>query len=518
MPTLKERIKKRGLMVAIVAPLLPNLVGSVFNIWYNFSNIKPLLTENQMERFLDAVTIYNLIVYPVLVTGVAIWAKSIGRTRNKLLAGEAVWPDEMLRAQQKVINLPWGLVTISCIGWFLCIPVFLIVMYASAEPLHPHIKVHLPISFIVAGLIAVTQSLFVAEICSLRLLYPTFFPNGGAAETEGGYTLGLVGKGLIWALSAVVCPVISLLLLLLAPVETRDAEWFAWFSWFAIAVAVVSISFGLISAVLIGRLVTEPVNHLREAAHRVGEGDFAARVEISRADDFGPLIDEFNNMVTGLSEKEVIQATFGRHVGEQAAREILAQDSQLGGKQKMISVMFVDLRNYTARASDLEPAEVVKMLNLFLSDMVEIVESQQGMVNKFLGDGFMALFGAGQFSEGHADAAVHTGKLMLAQMSEINQKLNLPSDKELSIGIGIHSGPAIVGSIGSTRRLEYTAIGDTVNVASRIESVTKSVGEPMLFTDATRQLLENEWSIRELPAQTVKGKSTPIEIFALGEN
>lgn len=515
MPTIKERLKRRGLMVAVVAPLLPNFVGSIFNIWYNFSNIKPLLTENQMERFLNAVTVYNLIVYPVLVAGVAIWVRSIGRTREKLLAGEAVGPEELLRAQQKVINLPWGLVTISCIGWFLCIPVFLLVMYASHEPLHPHIKVHLPISFIVAGLIAVTQSLFVAEICSLRLLYPTFFPNGGAANTEGGYTLGLVGKGLIWALSAVVCPVISLLLLLLAPVETRDAEWFAWFSWFAIAVAVVSVSFGLISALLIGRLVTEPVNHLREASHRVGEGDFTSRVEISRADDFGPLIDEFNKMVSGLGEKEVIQATFGRHVGEQAAREILAQDSQLGGKQKVISVMFVDLRNYTARASNLEPAEVVKMLNLFLSDMVEIVESQQGMVNKFLGDGFMALFGAGQFPTGHADAALRTGELMLAQMDEINRKLNLEPSKELSIGIGIHSGPAIVGSIGSNRRLEYTAIGDTVNVASRIESVTKAVGEPLLFTEATRSQLQEDWEYREMPAQIVKGKPDPIQIFAL---
>lgn len=511
MSTLKDRIKKRGLMVAIVAPLMPNLVGSIFNIWYNFSNIKPLLTEHQMERFLNAVTVYNLIVYPVLVTGVAIWAKSIGRTRDKLLAGEAVFPDEMHRAQRKVINLPWGLVTISCIGWFLCIPVFLVVMYGSQEPLHPHIKIHLPISFTIAGLMAVTQSLFVAEICSLRLLYPTFFPRGGAADTEGGYTLGLVGKGMIWALSAVVCPVISLLLLLLAPREMLDVEWF---QWFAMAVAAVAISFGLLSALLIGRLVTEPVKCLREAAQRVGDGDLTASVEISRADDFGPLIDDFNQMVSGLNEKEVIQATFGRHVGQQAAREILAQESQLGGSQKNISVVFVDLRNYTARSSELEPAEVVRMLNLFLSDMVEIVESQKGMVNKFLGDGFMALFGAGQFSVGHADAAVHAGIKMLGQMEAINRNLGLESGSELSIGIGIHSGPAIVGSIGSIRRLEYTAIGDTVNVASRIESLTKSVNEPLLFTDATRRLLEEDWEVRELPSQVVKGKPLPIEIFA----
>ena len=255
MSKVREWIKKRGLMVSVVAPLLPNIVGSIFNIWYNFSNIKPLLTESQMNRFLNAVTIYNLIVYPVLIAGVFAWTRSLARTRDKLLAGQSVDAEEMLAGQCKVINLPWGLVTISCIGWFLCIPVFLAVMYTGAGELDSRVVIHLPISFTLAGLIAVTQSLFVAEICSLRLLYPTFFPDGGAANTKGGYTLGIVGKGLIWALSAVVCPVISLLLLLLVvPESTRDAE----FIQFAIAVSTVSILFGLLSAVLIGQLVTEP--------------------------------------------------------------------------------------------------------------------------------------------------------------------------------------------------------------------------------------------------------------------
>lgn len=509
---LKDFLKRRSVMVAVIAPLLPNIVGSIFNIWYNFSNIKPLLTTSQMDRFLNAVTVYNLVVYPVLVSGVVFWAIPIARTRDRLLAGEAVDPHELLRSQQKVINLPWGLVTIGLIGWFSCIPVFLIVLNSSPEALNPHVLIHLPISFVIAGMIAVTQSLFVAEICSLRLLYPTFFPRGGAAKTQGAYTLGLTGKGMIWAASTVVCPVVSLLLLLVAPGGTQEQEWF---HWFAISVSVVSISFGLISALLVGRLVTEPVNCLREAAQRVALGDLSARVEITRADDFGPLIDEFNRMVSDLNEKEIIEATFGRHVGQQAAREILAQDSQLAGQEKVISVMFVDLRNYTARSSDLAPHEVVQLLNVFLSHMVEIVEQNQGMVNKFLGDGFMALFGAGQSVQNHAAAAITAGNQMLDRMNQINETLGETGDENaLAIGIGIHSGPAIVGSIGSNSRQEYTAIGDTVNVASRIESTTKKLGVAMLFSDATRALMDSSVRCQSLGPQSVKGKSQPIEVFA----
>lgn len=510
MSRIRSFIEKHRLSITIVAPLLPNLVGSIFNIWYNFSNIKPLLTEAQLTRFINAVSIYNAIIYPVLICCYVYWVMSLKSTQTKLIAGEPVEPEELLRAQRKVINLPWGIATIGCIGWFLCIPVFLIVMYTSHEPLNPHIKIHLPVSFTIAGLIAITQGFFITELCSLRLLYPTFFPNGGAAGTKGAYSLGLIGKGLIWAVSAVVCPVVCLLLLFVAPDQARNSEWF---SFFAIAVSLVAVFFGLASAVMMGRLVTEPVKHLRKAAQRVGAGDLTARANIIRADDFGPLIDEFNNMVTGLNEKALIQETFGRHVGEQAAREILAQESGPTGIQKVISVMFCDLRNFTARSSNMAAAEVVSMLNLFLSDMVEIVERHDGMVNKFLGDGFMALFGAGQCSGSHADDSVAAGLEMLEKMEGINRKLGHSELKRLDIGIGIHTGPAIVGSIGSLKRLEYTAIGDTVNVASRIESLTKQVGVPLLITESTKIHLTRDLSCRELPPQYVKGKAEAISVF-----
>ena len=515
---------KHAWSITTFAPLLPNILGSVFNVWYNATNIRPLLFDDQLERFMTAVIAYNALIYPALIFFYVKWMLPVRQTYHLLRENQPVSADRLQQDQRKVINAPWAIVTVGCVGWFLCVPVFLFVMYAGPESVHQHVLIHLPVSFLIAGMIAVSQSLFISEVCSLGLLHPMFFPSGGASSVEGGHSMTITRKGLVWAVSVIVCPVVSLLMLIVAP---RNVDWIVLF---AMSVSLVSITFGLASAWLMAQLVTEPVKQLRDAAERVGGGDLDVSVNLSRADDFGPLIDEFNRMVEGLRERTRIQETFGRHVGEAAAREILAQGAGQTGEQKNITVMFVDVRNFTALSSELPPAEVVAILNLFLTEMVEIVKQHDGMVNKFLGDGFMALFGAIGRETDHPDRAVAAGQQIVAAMKQINARVlsiesnnvescdveqNDGSKVELSIGVGIHTGPAIVGSIGSSKRLEYTAIGDTVNVASRIESLTKPMGVPLLLSAATYNQLSGTVACQKLPAQQVKGKSKPVEVFTI---
>lgn len=509
---------KHAWALTTFAPLLPNVLGSIFNVWYNVTNIQPLLSTPQMERFMTAVTAYNATIYPILIYFYVKWMWSVKSSHARLLSSESVDPQRLQQDQRKIINSPWAIVTIGCIGWFLCIPVFLLTLFTGDATVHGHIAIHLPVSFIIAGMIAVAQSLFIAELCSLRLLYPVFFPNGGAASVEGAYALTIARKGLVWAISVIVCPVISLLLLIIAP---QNVEWIVLF---AFAVSMVAISFGLVSAWLMAQLITEPVAELRSAAEGVAAGDFDAKVVLSRADDFGPLIDQFNRMVSGLGEKKFLQETFGRHVGEVAAQEILsAHSSQPSqpesarqiGDERIVTVMFADLRNFTGLATRLPPQDVVKVLNLFLTEMVEIIEQRDGMVNKFLGDGLMALFGATGEGQSHAADALLAAQKMAASMAAINDHRDLiETETGLAIGIGLHTGKAVVGSIGSPKRLEYTAIGDTVNVASRIESLTKPLGVPILISKSTRSMIGDAAEFSTFEPQRVKGKMDPIEVFA----
>jgi adenylate cyclase len=158
---------------------------------------------------------------------------------------------------------------------------------------------------------------------------------------------------------------------------------------------------------------------------------------------------------------------------------------------------------------------MIELLNDFFRVTVRVVEEAHGgMVNKYLGDGFMAIFGMGEVKSNHAEEAVTAGREILLAVDELNRDLVARSREPLRIGIGIHSGPAIVGSIGSPQRLEFTAIGNTVNIASRIESLTKTVGKPMLITEAVRDLLRDQSGLEELPLQQIRGVRGSVLVFA----
>ena len=181
-----------------------------------------------------------------------------------------------------------------------------------------------------------------------------------------------------------------------------------------------------------------------------------------------------------------------------------------------MTVLFLDLRGFTARAARADAKTVVNFLNRFLQVMVEIVETEYGgMVNKFLGDGFMAIFGAGSEATTHADDAIAAGCSMLRRLEVFNADLIRAKEEPLGIGIGINTGPAIVGSIGSSERMEFTVIGNTVNMASRIEGLNKALGTSLLLSKATKERLSRPIRLRALPPQQLKGVEEAVEIFTV---
>jgi adenylate cyclase len=503
---------RHPLLVTALAPVVPHVLGSIFNIWYNMIIIDPLLgAAGLRERFVSTVIVWNAIVYPLAV---GIWIRLILSLRNpfrRLLRAETI-PDEQLDAiRRRVVNLPWYNAIISAIAWLLCIPVFLISLSLSGHPLGPQLFWHLPISFAVSGFIAITQSFFLIELTSHWALFPVFFKDVRADRLKGIHPISLRTRGLMWAISAGICPIVSLLLLIFAPASPGTNP-----QWFGLFVGTIGIAFGLCSAMLIGRSVTQPVDQLRVAAKAVRSGQLDVHVPLRRADEFGALISEFNHMVTGLREKERLHRTFGLHVGRKAAEEIMSRDPGLGGTEQVITVMFVDIRSFTARSAHLAPDEAVRLLNEFLRAMVEVVEGEHGgMINKFLGDGFMALFGIGPNSQNHADDALAAGCAIERKLERLNLERVQRGEEPIGIGIGINTGRAIVGSIGSPERMEFTVIGNTVNIASRIELLNKTIGTTLLISKTTRDGLQRPVSLQALPPQPVKGVDQPLEIFTV---
>jgi adenylate cyclase len=503
---------RSGLLAVALTPVVPQLLGSVFNVWYNAAVVVRLLSTPELKHsFLLTCVLYNLIVYPVATW---VWLRCVWSLRPVLgqLAGGNSMPKRgaLNWARRRVIDLPWRGAAVAGTAWLLCIPVFLLALWCTDHHLDPRLWWHISVSFLVSAIISVTHSFFLIELVCHKTLFPVFFRDARADQVPGARALSVTARGVIWAVSAGLCPIGSLLLLALAPAEPGKHE-----LWLAIFVGVVGIAFGLCTAVMIMRFLSEPLGHLRKAAHAVAQGRLDVQVELRRADEFGVLIEEFNQMIRELREKERLRRTFGLHVGRQAAEEILARDPGLSGLEEEITVMFADIRSFTERSAGHSAAEMVEMLNGFLQVMVRVVEGAHGgMVNKFLGDGFIALFGVGGASR-HAQAAVEAAREMVEALGALNAAA--PRGREpIAIGIGLHTGRAVVGSIGSPERLEFTAIGSTVNLASRIEGLTKSLGATLLITEATwRELIDREGFV-ELPPQRVRGVEELVKVYALG--
>lgn len=511
-PVRLSLFRKHSLATLTIAPLLAIVVGSLLNIWYNQANIHPLLTPSQERRFWWTVIGYNVAIYFLLVGFWLNRLRFMKRVRDAIRNGEPVSDADLKTARVRAINAPWVIGLICAVGWLLCIPVFIVSLSLGAEPLAPQVNYHLVVSFFVSGAISGTQAFFIAEICCLKFLYADFFPEGQRIAADGGIPGSLRVKWFVWVLSTVVCPVTAELLLFLAP-KSNPTDAFE----FALAVALIFMVFSFLSAWLLGRLIIEPVDRLKDAARRVSQGDLDARVSLRQADDFGMLIDEFNKMVSGLKEKEHVQNMFGRHVGTRAARAIMESEAGVVGTTREITVMFLDVRDFTVLSESRKPTEVVELLNTLFQNMVEIVEQHGGMVNKFLGDGLMALFGAidaeGTETGNHAQAAVECGRAMVKRLEIVNRSDELSA--KFAIGIGIHTGEAVVGSIGSNQRMEYTAIGDTVNVAARVEGLTKRLAKAILFTDATHRKLDASVKPQGPFTEKVKGKSAEIVVYSV---
>jgi len=212
--------------------------------------------------------------------------------------------------------------------------------------------------------------------------------------------------------------------------------------------------------------------------------------------------------------RERVTNLFGQHVSPEVVDQLLDQPTEIGGETRQVCVMFLDIRNFTAQARSRAPGEVVDFLNDNFAFMIEAVDRHHGIINKFLGDGFMAVFGAPIADRDSVRNAVAAARDILA---EIDRHGLEAAEWPLRIGIGLHAGPAVTGTIGSPRRKEFTAIGDTVNLASRLEQMNKEFGSRLLVSDAVMAALGPDAAKEAtlLSGVTIKGYSEPIQVWRL---
>lgn len=253
-----------------------------------------------------------------------------------------------------------------------------------------------------------------------------------------------------------------------------------------------------------------PIRDLTEGTQRVAAGDYGQRLPVVQDDDLGALSASFNRMQAGLAERQRLHAAFGTYVDPALAARLLAQgDDVFRGERRTVTVMFVDVRDFTPFAEANTAEVTVARLNALFEIVVPAVLTAGGHVNKFLGDGAMVVFGAPNDLADHAGAAVNAAR-------RIQRLVAQRFGGELRIGIGINTGVVIAGTLGGAGHLEFTLIGDTVNVASRIEQLTKTTGDAIQLTGQTADALTPAPAgLIDRGIHVLKGKSAGVHVFGL---
>jgi adenylate cyclase len=330
-----------------------------------------------------------------------------------------------------------------------------------------------------------------------------------AAHLPDGVELPRAGIPLRWKLLATL-PLINIITgVAVAGISTGGEAQLSDLGFDVLVAVAFAFTFSLELTILLSRSIMRPIDELRDATERVARGDLGVRVPVLSTDEIARLGQSFNSAVTGLQERERLREAFGSYVDPGIAEKVLREGAVLEGDEVEISVLFLDIRNFTAFAERSSANEVVAALNDFWECVVPIVQRHGGHANKFVGDGMLACFGAPERHVDHADRAVAAALDIAGTVHEGEYS------GPFSVGVGVNSGPVMAGTIGGGGRLEFTVIGDPVNTAARVEEVTRVTGDIILVTEATRCLLERDfggWD--ERPAIGLKGKTEPVRMHA----
>jgi adenylate cyclase len=355
---------------------------------------------------------------------------------------------------------------------------------------------------VVVGLWAGALAFFLTELCMRPVLWDT------AAALGGGFPRPRHGTSIARKIFGAM---MTIGLITSAGASAISAPRGS-FSHLAAGLAVsVPITFvvSLTLTTLVVSATVAPIHHLTEVTKRVREGDIDVRARAISGDELGHLTESLNAMLDGLRDRRALHAAFGSYVDPEVADRILSEGQVLGGTAADATLMFVDVVGFTSYSERVSPEQAVHRLDEFYSLVVPLVSEHRGRVNKFIGDGLLAVWGLLEWGADAADDALGAARAIVAAIDE-------RFAGELQIGIGLNSGRVIAGTVGGGGRLEYMLIGDPVNVAQRVERLTRSTGDPILLSDATMQRLSAPPSDLERRGElSVKGKDRPLRVYAV---
>jgi adenylate cyclase len=285
-----------------------------------------------------------------------------------------------------------------------------------------------------------------------------------------------------------------------------------------LAVAGISLALAGAMALYISRTLVRPIRQLESSMSRVEAGDLEVRAVVRSDDELGRLAGSFNRMVEGVKREKIIRDLFGQYVTPELAAVAIAHEGKLDGELVTSTIIFSDIRDFTGVSEALPASNLIEMLNRYFGRMAAVIVENGGLVNKYGGDSILAVFGTPlNPNADHAQRAVRTAISMTKALGAFNKEQSQAYLPEIMIGIGIATGDVVAGNVGSEKKLEYTVIGDAVNVASRLQAMTKEVGHHILANAETARAGAGAARFEEVGEVEVRGRLHKTRAFAVQE-
>jgi class 3 adenylate cyclase len=494
-----------------------NLLGAVLSfLYYRF--VDPTAAELPEVGLVDVG--FSLVAFTVLA-GVGF---RLGHVWSRPLVGwagaESLPPEQVALVRRRALVLPYALAGITFLGWILAGLVWGIVWPALAGTFAPHRAVRSIFGIIVISGGVTTTFIFLTVEHLWRRRMPVFFPEGDLSAVQGIPRFPVRARLLAIFFTVSVVPLSILAVLsytravaLLGAEPAAAAEIVDGLQLIILFILIVGVAAAVGLAVFTANSVAAPLRHLEAAMADVGRGNLDARAPVVANDEIGAVTEGFNRMLHGLREREIVKETFGKYVTPEIRDEILAGRIRGEGELIEATVLFADLRDFTPWVEATPPRQVVRDLNEYFTEMDQAIRAHGGLVLQFIGDEIEAVFGAPIPSRDHAAQAVRAAIEMRRRLLAWNAAREAAGRAPLRNGIGIHSGTVLAGNIGGAERLSYALVGDPVNLASRIQGLTKDFKADILISGATRGRLDGAVAVEELPAVRVKGRVEEVAIY-----
>lgn len=421
-------------------------------------------------------------------------------------------------AARKMVNLPLRFSVLGVLGWAFNFVMEVSVLLCARAALDIRISFILATSalfLVIQAVFSFMVSYFVLETVNRTNVLPRILPGGNVSRLPGVKQLSLGFKFLIFFVAVSLFPILFLLSSLVSVQLNNGIA----VDFETVLMSALLLCCGAVLTVVFLRLFTAPLEKLIESTRRIKAGDYSGRVEVVSNDELGILSDTFNDMTDSLREKEFIRDTFGKVVDPFVRDHLLGGNIALGGETRDVTVMFCDIRGFTSMSENMRPEKIVSMLNSYFTELGKCVSRNHGIINKYIGDAVMAIFGAPVESANHAMDAYNAAVQMREALRLLNRTFAAQGLPPLAFGIGLHSGNVLAGNIGAENRMEYTVIGDTVNTASRIESLCKSYGADFLMSESTAERIGKgkggaETAFRFVDEAEIRGRTEKVRLFS----